>query len=226
MARAFPSQSSRIAGLVTLLLSSGCDKDLTRDYEFIVRVSSEPGRPLAGAAASLQQKQLGISDSSGAITLKVRGQEGDVSSIEIACPSGHRSPPPVLVPLRQVGHDANGRDVRPEFTAVCTPTSHSLVIAVRAEHGPHLPLSYLGRELARTDSSGAAHVVLDVESKEIVELVLDTSEQPRLRPKSPILRVQPGSRDEITAIHQDFTLEPERVVKKKAPTWRGPTRID
>jgi hypothetical protein len=85
---------------------------------------------------------------------------------------------------------------------------------------------HLGRELARTDSSGAAHLVLDVASKDVVELVLDTTQQPRLRPKSPILRIQPGPCDEITAISQDFTLQQQEPVKKVAVTRRGPTRID
>jgi hypothetical protein len=55
--------------------------------------------------------------------------------------------------------------------------------------------------------------------------VLDTTEQPRLRPKSPMLRIQPGPRDEIAAIHQEFTVQPPGRVKKVTP-WRGPTRID
>jgi hypothetical protein len=207
------------ARVIVALLPSSCDKDLSRTYEFIVRVSSEPGRAVEGARATLRGGVLGVSDGSGAVTINVRGLEGDVLPIEVSCPSGHRAPPLLLVPLRHVG-----RDVRPEYAAVCTPLTHSIVVAVRAEHGPHLPVSHLGRELARTDSSGAAHLVLDVASDDVVELVLDTTEQPRLRPKNPILRIQPGSSDEITAISQDFTLQQQGAVKKVA-TPRGPIRI-
>jgi hypothetical protein len=99
------------------------------------------------------------------------------------------------------------------------------VIAIRAEHGPNLPLMYLGRELARTDGSGAAHLMLEVASEDIVELVLDTSAQPRLRPRSPILRIQPGSRDELTGINQDFTVLKPPVVKKVVKAV-GPVRLD
>jgi hypothetical protein len=214
--------------LLSVSLTWGCDKDLSKNYELILRVSSEPGRGVEGARASIKGRELGVSDSSGAVPIKLRGREGDVVSIDVGCPSGHRAPPPVLVPLRQIGRDGSGpkaHDVRPEFVAVCTPLTHAVVVAVRAERGPHLPLLHLGRELTRTDSSGAAHLLLDVASEDVVELVLDTTEQPRLRPKNPILRIQPGSRDEITAISQDFTLQPLPRVRKVA-TPRGPTRIE
>jgi hypothetical protein len=204
------------------LLALGCEQqDLSRQYEFIVRVSSEPGQPVEGARALLEGKELGASDGEGAITIEVRGREGDILPIEVACPSRHRAPTgPLHVPLRHVGND-----VKPEFAAICVPTRHSIVVAVRAERGPHLPLLHLGRELARTDSSGAAHLVIDVASEEVVELVLDTTGQPTLRPKNPVLRIQPGRRDEITAIAQEFTVERPAVPKFGAPR-RGPVRID
>ena len=215
---------ARAACLALLaLLAMGCDRDLTSDYDVVVRVTSEPGRALEGARALLRGKVLGLSDVSGAVAIHVRGREGDVLPIEVACPEGHRPPAaPVLVPLRHVMSGA-----KPEFAAQCTPTSHAVVVAVRAERGPNLPLLYLGRELARTDASGAAHVVLDVASTDVLELVLDTTAEPRLRPRSPILRIQPGASDAITAISQDFTLQPPPPAPKApAPVRHGPVRIE
>lgn len=207
------------------LCSAGCDEDLSRDYGFVVRVSAEPGRALAGARASLKGRELGVSNADGSVNARVRGHEGDVLTIEIACPAGHRPPAPVLVPLRRMGRDAEGHEVEPEFAAACAPLTRSIVIAVRAEHGTNLPLYYLGRELARTDASGAAHALLDVASEDVLELTLDTTEQPQLRPRSPVLRVQPGPGDEIAALTQNFTVEPQARVKK-APVQRGPIRIE
>jgi hypothetical protein len=207
------------------LLAAGCDQDLSREYTFVVRVSAEPGRPLAGAQLSLKGKALGVSDADGSVNVRVRGHEGDVLPIEITCPAGHRTPAPVLVPLRRMGRDAEGHAVEPEFTAACAPLARSVVIAVRAENGPNLPLYYLGRELARTDASGAAHALLDVASEDVLELTLDTTEQPQLRPRSPVLRVQPGPGDEIAALTQNFSVEPRARVKK-VPVQRGPVRIE
>ena len=218
--RAIRSRLGAASALALTLLPLGCDKDLSSEYTFIVRVTSEPGLALDGARATLRGKDLGTSDTSGALTIKIRGREGDVLPIQVTCPAGHRAPPPVQIPLR---HLADG--IRPEFAATCTPTTHSLVIAVRAEHGPNLPLTYLGRELARTDTSGAAHLMLDVASEDVVELVLDTSDQPRLRPRSPILRIQTGGRDEVMGVSQEFTVLKPPVVKRAVKPV-GPIRLD
>jgi hypothetical protein len=101
-----------------------------------------------------------------------------------------------------------------------------VVVAVRAEGGRDLPLLHLGRELARTDSSGAAHVVLDVRSEDVLELVLDTTAQPRLRPKSPVLRIQPDASEGIVAVEQDFTVQQREVVRRPVAVRPGPVRID
>lgn len=213
------------AALLVALAASGCDKDLSKQYQLVLRVSSELDHGVVGARASLAGRALGSSDASGALHIQLRGREGEVVPIEVECPPGHRSPPAVRVPLRQVGRNADGHDVTPEFTATCTPLTHSIVVALRAENGPNLPLLHLGRELARTDSSGAAHLRLDVASDEVVELVLDTSEQPRLRPRNPIVRLPPGQRDEITAVDQKLSVLP-RPATKKLTVPHGPTRIE
>ena len=226
--RATLVQRPRSAGLMLMLalLAPGCDRDLSRGYELIVRVSSGPSRGLEGARVSSKGIELGVTDGTGAVTVRTRGREGDVLPIHVDCPARHRAPPPLLVPLRHVGRAGSGQVVRPEFAAVCTPLTQSIVVAVRAERGPHLPLMHMGRELARTDSSGAAHVLLDVASEDVVELTLDTSEQPSLRPRNPILRVQPAALDPITAVSQEFTLQPRPRVEKVSAPRRGPIRID
>ena len=44
---------------------------------------------------------------------------------------------------------------------------------------------FLGREVARTDASGAAHVLLKLKSDEAFDLVLGTEGNDRLRPQNP-----------------------------------------
>ena len=48
----------------------------------------------------------------------------------------------------------------PAYQATCPPTTRAIVVAVAAENGAGLPVLYLGREVARTDASGAASVLL------------------------------------------------------------------
>jgi hypothetical protein len=203
------------------LMPLGCDAELLRDYAFMVKVEAEPGRGLAGAQVLVRGETRGNTDERGIVTLRVRGHEGDVVAVELRCPPGHRAPvDPLFVPLRRLV-DSN---VVPVFAAQCTPKTRTLVVAVRAEGGANVPIRYLGRELARTDAFGAAHLMLDVPADEVVELTLNTEEQSDLRPISPTLRVQ-GTRDEqLVAVSQTFTQRrPDKGVR---PKRNGPIRID
>jgi hypothetical protein len=199
----------------------GCEAELLRDYEFSVKVDAEPGRGLADAQVSINGETLGKTDERGSVTLRVRGREGDVVAVELGCPAAHRAPAdPLFVPLRRL-LDSN---VVPEFAAQCTPTTRTLIVALRAEGGANVPVLYLGRELVRTDAFGAAHLMLDVPVDEVVELSLNTEEQPELRPISPILRVQ-ATRDEyLVAVSQTFAQRrPDKPARFKRS---GPVRID
>lgn len=206
------------------LLSStsvGCEAELLRDYEFSVKVDAEPGRGLADVQASIKGETLGRTDDRGGVTLRVRGREGDVVAVDLECPAGHRAPEgPLFVPLRRLV-DTN---VVPEFAARCTPTTRTLIVALRAEGGANVPVRYLGRELARTDAFGAAHLMLDVPVDEVVELSLNTEEQSELRPISPTLRVQATRDEQLVAVSQTFTQR--RPVKPVRFKRSGPVRID
>jgi len=104
------------------------------------------------------------------------------------------------------------------------------VVAVRAEGGANVPVLYLGREIARTDGSGAAHVAFRVASTDAVTLTLDTTEQPKLRPQHPSMSFHGAERDQLTAFAQKFEAEAAkpkpRVAPHAAPEPMGPVRLD
>ena len=58
-----------------------------------------------------------------------------------------------------------------------------VVVAVKAENGPNLPVMYLNHAITRTDPSGAARFVLDVapgaQFKVTLEVVLGRPNPPR-----------------------------------------------
>jgi hypothetical protein len=203
------------------LTSFGCEADLSHDYEFVVRVDAEPGRGLAEARVLVRGETLGKTDEQGSVSLRVRGREGDVVAVDVKCPAGHRAPvDPLFVPLRRLLESK----VVPEFVSQCAPTTRTLIVALRAEGGVNVPVRYLGRELARTDAFGAAHLMLDVPTDEVVELRLDTNEQSDLRPISPTLRVEATGGEQLVAVSQKFTQrQQDKVVKARR---RRPVRIE
>ena len=191
-------------------------------FALALRIQSDPGRPLSGARVLFRGQAAGVSDERGLVALSVEGAEGGSVSFDIECPKGHRASAPLSVVLRR----ANESDRRPEYSVSCPPLFRTVVVAVRADQGPNLPLLQLGREVGRTDASGAAHVVLQSAPAETVELTLDTSAHPALRPRNPTTRFRVGQSDDILVFNQSFTSDkPKRLVVSAKPHNEGPIRI-
>lgn len=215
------SASSLLLLLVAAGALPGCAQRVQRQpYEMIVRVYGDPGEPLPGARLMHGSTLLGVSGTDGAVGVKATGKEGERILLQVLCPEGHRSPSePLSLTLRRPAE----RTRRPEYNASCSPLTRKLVVAVRADKGPNLPVRHLGREVARTDASGAAHVVLDSAPLQNLELLLDTSEQPRLRPQNPTARFRVGDRDELVLLNQAFQSSAPQRSRVARPS--GPVRI-
>jgi hypothetical protein len=190
-------------------------------YDLVVHVESDPSRPLAGARVLHAGRELGVTAADGRVAVRATGTEGERVDFEVACPTGFRNPESALsVTLRH----AAGGSKRPEYFAACPPLTRKLVIAARLEHGVNLPIRYLGRELARSDADGVAHLLLEGEADKTVELTVDTSEQPQLRPKSPTARFRIGDHDDVVLLAQTFQSPAKPVLHvQRRPS--GPVRI-
>jgi hypothetical protein len=88
-----------------------------------------------------------------------------------------------------------------------------------------LPVRYLGREVARTDASGTAHVLLQVPPQEsfTLELLTDEAEGGKLHPTNPTATFLVGDRDEVFVLDQKFVRD--RIVRRGPPQHPGPRRI-
>ena len=93
-----------------------------------------------------------------------------------------------------------------------------------AERAPSLACCYLGREVARSDASGVAHLVIEAETDKTIELTIDTSEQPALRPKSPTARFRMPNRDDVVVLEQSFQAARKPAVRIQRVA-SGPVRI-
>jgi hypothetical protein len=211
--------------LATLLggsLLSGCaPAQQVASYCIAIRVQSDPGRPLGKARVLFAGKVAGVSDERGLVQLSVSGSEGGSVKLAVECPQGYRSPgAPISALLRR----AKESDRHAEYSVLCPPVFRTVVVAVRADHGANLPILQLGREVGRTDGAGAAHVVLKSAPEESLELTLDTSSNPALRPHNPTTRFRVGQSDDILVFNQVFNLDAkQRGGAARAP--RGPIRI-
>ncbi|HTV23969.1 MAG TPA: hypothetical protein VMG12_35000 [Polyangiaceae bacterium] len=211
----------RAYGLVGLLLAiAGCatPEPEPEMYELSIRVESDPGRPLAGATVLGAAQFRSESDATGVVRLRINGQQGQRLRFQVRCPEGYRAPEqPLDVTLTRLGADAPP----PEYGVRCAPEVRTVVIAVRAQHGAGLPVKHLGREVARTDRAGAAHVVMQLAPHEPIELSIDTSSQPKLEPQNPTQRFEPPDTDAVLLFDAPFVTQKPRA--KAGPA--RPTRI-
>jgi hypothetical protein len=105
----------------------------------------------------------------------------------------------------------------PEYTVACPPMLRRVVVAVKAENGPNLPVVYLNKVITRTDVSGAAHFALEVAPNTQFQVTLDTAENSRLKPISPSKPFTVPSHDDILVFDQKFDLEKVRVIAAPRP---------
>ncbi|MBS2015312.1 MAG: hypothetical protein JST00_20665 [Deltaproteobacteria bacterium] len=206
--------------VATSLFASACKNPPPPPTKIAVRVTTTRGAPVEGAEIVLGATVLARSDARGAATVDVAGREGDSFELETRCPAPLKAPKAPLVVRRLT---IGGGDV--EHAVRCEETRRTLAIVVRAEGGPDLPILYLGKEIGRTDASGAAHVKLELDVRDRVELTLDTHAESMAdaHPKNPSFVFEPAESDEVKELAVTFTRDAKRKPSRTAP--KGPILI-
>ncbi len=204
-------------------LDVGMDTPKEQPFEVQINVVSDPGVALAGAKIASGTKVVGKTDASGSAKVRFAGKEGDTVEVTVACPDDYESPrEPLTIALRRLA--AGSRP--PQFETRCAPLLRTVVVGVRTENGPDLPLVYLGRTVARTDASGAALFVLRVKPSEQIEVTVSTADASAesLRPRSPTLTFVSHDYDDFVVLDQSFTVQKKTVQYRPRPDNR-PKRL-
>jgi hypothetical protein len=194
-----------------------------------IRVESDPGKPLRGAQILYQGEKKATTGADGVGKLELGGRDGESFDIEVSCPARYLSPErPIQVILKRLADPSKS----PEYSASCPPKTRTVVVAIRADGGPNapvgnMPVTYLGREIARTDESGAAHFVRPFTPGETFDLVIDTRDKQYegLRPQNPMATFVVGQRDDIFTFDQKFDREQKRIIRAGKPKPTGPVKI-
>ncbi|HYP74655.1 MAG TPA: hypothetical protein VER12_01795 [Polyangiaceae bacterium] len=189
----------------------------TLEFPISIAAHSERKSSVSGVEISLGKRLLGTTDTSGNAQFSLEGAEGDTQTLNVKCPAAYASPErPLLVGLRRLGNGST----RARFEVECFSLVHSVVVGVRAENGPHLPILRLKSVVGQTDEQGVAHVLLQASANEPIALTLDTSKNVNLMPQNPTLDFATGDSDEFLLVAQKFTVKhapPRRVVPRAIP---------
>ena len=217
------SYALSVASLLGVVAATAsCEEPPVPTFDVIIKVESDPGIPLPGAVLSRGQKDVATTDANGRAKLTVQGKEGTAFDYFIRCPSDFESPTkPITVVLRNVVDKSKP----PEYPIACPPTIRHVVVAVRADGGPNLPITYLQQKVAVTDASGSATILLNMRPGDQFELGLDTSMKgyERMRPQNPIFAFSVKSKDEVLPLNARFALEKGKIIVRRGPV--GPIQI-
>ncbi len=207
-----------------LLLAACSPARSSLAQRFAFNVSSDPGKALSGARLLRDGKLIATSDATGAALFTMEGHDGETFDVSVECPAGFQSPAqPTSVVLRRLA-TAN---VVAEYDVACTPKTRAIVVAVKGSKGHRLPVMHLGQEIARTDTTGVATVLLHVGPQEQFDLALDTSAQDDtgLRPQSPAATFSVKNSDEVLTFDPHFSELPKPVAPTPRPRRIGPQRL-
>ncbi len=167
-----------------------------------VRVLDYADAPVAGTVFRSGSQDIATTSEDGRVTLSLPGREGDILSVEVRCPSEYASPeePIVIQRLSIVGSVAS-------HLTRCRRLRHRLVVGVRAEGGPNLPITRLGRVVGTTDAAGAATLMFDLDGDQRVELTLSTEAlvTQKISPRNPSAVFDVGNGDDVKLFDVRFT---------------------
>jgi hypothetical protein len=183
---------------------------------------------MPGAQILLRDRELGITDATGAFRMQTPGVEGTAVELTVRCPNGFTSPqqPVTLVLRSMVTLDRAQQGTGAETTTECPPSQRIAAVVVRTPNRANLPILYNGHEITRTDLQGVAHMIFRVAPGESIPLRIDTTAQPTLRPQNPQLVVSTRGGDDVYVASQSFDEEIPRAVRRPSgPRAVGPVRV-
>lgn len=214
------SASRKLLALVAVVVAPACSRAPTvrTDQAVEVRVTDYAGAPVEGASLVTGTRDVSTTAKDGVAKLSLTGRDGDLFEIGIKCPTGYTPPAePLLVRFLSVDGGLASHLAR------CRKVRHRLVVLVRANGGPDLPILRLGRVVGTTDQSGAASLMLDLDLDERAELTLSTASlaKEKVTPRDPSAVFDLGDSDDVKVFDVTFS-RPKPPPKRAAARRIGP----
>lgn len=195
-----------------------------------VSVVDDEGAGLEGAKVKLENLKGGVTDAGGHYRIGTRAEDGSRIGINVQCPQGYRNTGSTdgvvkIRHLREVGSTSPSMaPVTASFT--CAPKVRSHVLVIRTDGRAGLPVKITGEVASITDEDGVAQHLITGAPGDEVNVVIDTSGQPALRPAMPSRRLILPDKSRFLVFDQSFE---ERVKEKKRRRKKkraaGPRRL-
>jgi hypothetical protein len=172
-----------------------------------VRVMAQDpsGAAIAGLKVSQDGAELGATGADGSFSFVVQGRAGDLVHVATRCPEGTERWGDAETQVRIFPFVRASAPLA--LSARCRPVRRQVTVSVRAPKAPGSPVRHLGHEVGHLDDTGLAVLSFEVAAHQRMELSLDTSRRPDLRPRNPTATFLVTDRDESFVMDQDFTVD-------------------
>ncbi|AKF11669.1 hypothetical protein [Sandaracinus amylolyticus] len=224
-----------IPALFVALALLGCGEEAPPPrFPVTFTAEADPGQRLGGVSVTANGAPIGQTGADGTLHVDLTGPEGSPVQIGATCPEGHRAPAslPMITLRRVVSLDPATAALGLQVSIACPPAQRHGVVVVRAggdQAHANVPVMIDGREVARTDASGVAHVALDMQPGQTFAVLLATNEFPNLRPQQPRQSFVFPDSDELFVFDQRFEVEAPPVVRRRStrprPQPQAPTPV-
>ena len=214
----------RAALVAALLLSNACNPESSR-FPVVITTLTDDGKPLAELAITLGNVGAGKTDADGHLKIRVGGKEGKRIPVTVAVPKGYRliTPEAPLVLRHLADLEGGGRPLPVAYTIKLAPLQRQYAVMVRVGVGG-LPVQAFGHPRATTNAEGVALFLYDGAPGDELQIKVDTSAHPELRPQNPSASFLLAQRSEAYVLKEHFTtVKPPPAPHKKRPT--GPKRL-
>jgi hypothetical protein len=214
--------------LALLLLFAGCTESEGR-FPVVIVTTSDDGRPFPDVIVTLGKAVAGKTGADGKLSVNVRGKEGMKVAVSVDAPKGYKlaSPNPSSLVLRRLTDmdtgGGKGRVLPVEHTIKFSPLQRQYAVLVRVGV-PGLDVETFGTRQAVTNSKGVAMFLYSGAPGDELQVKVNTTNHPDLRPQNPSASFLLGQRSEAYVVKEKFNVF-KAPVKKHKPVHIGPKRL-
>jgi hypothetical protein len=213
------------AALIAVAALSACSEEAGK-FPVVITVVTDDGKPMPDLPVTIGRSPAGRTDAEGKLKVRVVGKEGQKLTVGVTVPKGFRAATPdsTLVLRRLAGVDeSNGRPLPIEHVVKLSPLEREYAVLVRVGVAG-LPILTFGTQQAVTNDKGVAMFLYRGAPGDELQVKIDTSAKPELRPQNPQSNFLLVAKPEAYVVKEKFTVY-KAPVKHHKPVHVGPTRL-
>jgi hypothetical protein len=211
--------------LVVFALIASCNEEASK-FPVVIVTQSDDGRALPDLPVTLGKTPAGRTDADGRLKMRVAGKEGQKIAVTVGVPKGYKisgtAAPLVLRRLVDI-ESGSSRALPIEHVVKLAPLERRYAVLVRTGVAG-LPIETFGTRRAVTNDKGVAMFLYDGAPGDELQVKLDTSSHPELRPQNPTENFLLAQRSEAYVVKQHFATY-KAPVKHHKPVHLGPKRL-